>query len=270
MTLDLRILFLGGGDLGTGAAHRLFREGHAVAVLELPQPLAVRRSVSFAEAARSGESRVEGVVCRRVTLASLRRRWPRDAVSLLLGGVEEVILALEPHVVVDARMQKRPSEIRPEAGRFVVALGPGHTVGVDCDAVVETKRGPGLGQVLWAGGAAPDSGVPGDLGGATAARVLRAPGSGVLRTRVAIGQRVGAGEIVGDIDGVEVSSVIAGLVRGLLADGDQVVAGQKLGDIDPRPEPPDADRITDKAHAVGAGVLRAVREHFGRQSGRAH
>lgn len=259
---DIRVLFLGCGDLGTGAAHRLFDVGFRVAVLELPVPLAVRRRVAFAEAARRGEVEVEGVVCRRVELAGLRHAWPSDAVPLVVGDVEPALGALGPHAVVDARMQKRPSALPPHPGRFVVALGPGHTAGVDCDAVVETERGPDLGRVLWTGSAAADTGVPAELGGASAARVLRAPAAGVLRARVGIGDRVRAGDVVGDVGGMPVVSAIGGLVRGFLADGDRVHAEQKLGDVDPRPSAPSPDRISDKARAVGDGVLRAIRRAF--------
>ena len=48
------VLIRGGGDLATGVAIRLIRSGLRVVVTELPQPLAVRRTVSFAEAVYSG------------------------------------------------------------------------------------------------------------------------------------------------------------------------------------------------------------------------
>ena len=44
------ILIRGGGDLATGVALRLIRAGLRVVVTEIAQPLAVRRTVSFAEA----------------------------------------------------------------------------------------------------------------------------------------------------------------------------------------------------------------------------
>ena len=51
----------GGGDLATGVAYRLFRAGFPVVILELPQPLVIRRAVAFAQAVYSGEVEVEGV-----------------------------------------------------------------------------------------------------------------------------------------------------------------------------------------------------------------
>ncbi len=44
------IVVRGGGDLASGVALRLHRAGLQVAITELPQPLAVRRTVSSSEA----------------------------------------------------------------------------------------------------------------------------------------------------------------------------------------------------------------------------
>jgi xanthine dehydrogenase accessory factor len=61
------VLIRGGGDLASGVALRLYKAGVRVVVTELPQPLAVRRLVSFSEAVYAGECSVEGVTARRVT-----------------------------------------------------------------------------------------------------------------------------------------------------------------------------------------------------------
>ena len=55
------LLVRGGGDLASGVILRLHRSGLQVIVSELPQPLAVRRSVSFAEAVFEQTHSVEGV-----------------------------------------------------------------------------------------------------------------------------------------------------------------------------------------------------------------
>ena len=45
------ILFRGAGDVATGAALRLYGAGlRRLIFLEIPQPMAVRRTVSFSEA----------------------------------------------------------------------------------------------------------------------------------------------------------------------------------------------------------------------------
>ena len=43
------VLIRGGGDLASGVALRLHRVGMKILILELEQPLVIRRSVSFAE-----------------------------------------------------------------------------------------------------------------------------------------------------------------------------------------------------------------------------
>jgi xanthine dehydrogenase accessory factor len=274
------VLFIGCGDLGTGAAHVLQRAGFPVVIVERPRPQAVRRRVAFAEAARRGETQVEGVRCRRVALPWLLGRWQRKAgrkqkvtmrrtptgtlledlgfVPLVVGDWKPVVRALQPQVVIDARLAKRKLPGVMPSRTFHVALGPGHVAGRDCDAVVETLRGGDLGRVLWRGAAAPDTGIPGEIGGMTSERVLRAPVSGVLLQAKAIGTQVRAGEVVARVGNRAVRTPIAGVVRGMLVVGDRVHRGQKLGDVDPRRKAPAVHRISDKARQVGHGVLVAI------------
>ena len=160
-------------------------------------------------------------------------------------------------VVVDARMAKRLLDTTIGDAPLVVALGPGFTAGRDCHAVVETMRGPQLGRVLWTGSAAPNTGTPGVIGGRGAERVLRAPATGTVRWRVHIGDVVQADAVLGTVDGAEVRAPFAGLVRGLVADQSVVPADLKIGDVDPRADT-DWQQISDKALAIGGGVLEAV------------
>ncbi len=160
-------------------------------------------------------------------------------------------------VLVDARLAKQKLDTTRGQAPFVVALGPGFDAGVDCDAVVETMRGHRLGRVIWDGPAAPNTGVPGEIGGASADRVLRAARDGSLRWDVMFGDVVEAGQVLGWIDDTVVSAQIAGTIRGLLLPG-PVTAGLKIGDIDPRFDPAAIHQISDKALSIGGGVLEAV------------
>jgi len=65
-TTNSLVLLRGGGDLASGVALRLHRAGIRVVITELPEPLAVRRTVSFAEAVYAGSHIVEGVQARLV------------------------------------------------------------------------------------------------------------------------------------------------------------------------------------------------------------
>jgi xanthine dehydrogenase accessory factor len=264
---DLLVLMRGGGDLATGVAYRLHQAGFPVIVLELPRPLVVRRRVALATAVLEGEVQVEELTGRLVST-------PADALSLAQTGIIPVLVApqleigewrLESRnlqsplsVLVDARMMKRNPDTRMEQASLVIGLGPGYTAGVDCHAVIETNRGHRLGRVIWEGAAEPNTGTPGIVAGKGAERVVRAPVGGRAEWRVEIGDLVGEGEVMGWIDGEVVVAPFAGVVRGLITPGIEVPAGLKIGDLDAREDVPACFTISDKALAIGGGVLEAI------------
>jgi xanthine dehydrogenase accessory factor len=248
------VVVRGGGDLATGVVWRLTRAGFPVVVCELAQPLTVRRTVALSTAVTDGEVDVEGL--RGVRCAV------EEATGLAATGVVPVVVspslpALGAAVVVDARMAKQVLDTTMRDAPLVVALGPPFVAGRDCDAVVETMRGPHLGRVLRSGAATPNTGTPGELGGKGAERVLRAPASGVAAWDVAIGDGVRAGQVLGSVGGAEVRAPFDGLLRGLIAPGTEVTAGTKVGDVDAR-YGTDWHEISDKALAIGGGVVEAV------------
>ena len=254
-----RVVVRGGGDLGSGAALRLWRSGFEVVVLESPQPVAVRRTVSFAEAVYDGAIEVEeahGVLATSIENAlelSARREIP-----VLVDPDAASLPRLRPDALVDAIMSKRNLGTRLDMAPCVVCLGPGFEAGVDCDAVIETNRGPHLGRALWSGHAEADTGTPAPVGGATSDRVLRAPTDGRIVGLRSIGQIVESGDVVARVEGVPVITTLAGMVRGLARDGLQVRAGMKIGDIDPRVDPELCRLVSDKSLAIAGGVLEAV------------
>lgn len=77
------------------------------------------------------------------------------------------------------------------------------------------------------------------------------------------GDLVEAGETVGEVNGKPMACTISGVLRGILADGTPVFKGMKSGDVDPRA--PGGERYTasDKAIAIGGGVLQAILEYTG-------
>lgn len=252
---DELCLIRGGGDLATGVAWRLSRAGLPVVVTELAEPLTVRRTVALSTAVAEGTVDVEGMVGR------LARR-PEEAVHIAFGGDVGVLVSRDlpdvgADVVVDARLAKRNLDTTIDDARLVVALGPGFTAGVDCHAVVETMRGPRLGRCLWEGSAEPDTGTPGTVGGRAAERVLRAPAAGIASWKVSIGDTVAESQVMGEVADRAICAPFAGIVRGLIRDGTDVRTGLKIGDIDPRADT-NVDEISDKALAVGGGVLEAV------------
>ena len=247
----------GGGDLGTGAAWRLRRVGFPVIVLELVRPLTIRRTVAFSSAVADRSIEIEGI-------EGVRVDDPVAALSVAIDGRVAVLVAdvlpefpKRPSVVVDARMAKQALDSTVDLAPFVVGIGPGFLAGRDCHAVVETKRGHDLGRVWWEGSAAPDSGIPGELGGATSDRVVRAVRDGSVAWSVTFGDVVSAGDQIGTVDGDAVVAGVGGVIRGLIAPG-KVWSGLKIADVDPRADASAVHTISDKALAVGGGVLEAV------------
>src|SRR3990172_1238227 len=189
--MSLVVCIRGGGDLGSGAALRLHRAGMRVVVCELAKPLVVRRTVAFAEAIYSTEITVEGVRAKCVSSQSeIMQAWAEGVLPVTDGPNLALLTWLKPDVLVDARLLKKPVDFHLQASPLVIGLGPGFTAGVNCHAVVETKRGHNLGRVYWQGAGEPDSGIPEMVLGYVEERVLRAPSDGLLKGLVTIGQRV--------------------------------------------------------------------------------
>jgi xanthine dehydrogenase accessory factor len=253
------VVVRGAGDLATGVIHRLHRAGMRVVATELPQPLAIRRTVAFASAAYEGMWQVEGIVARRVAdQAAMERALAAGEVPVWVDPEVHILQWLHPTAVVDAIMAKRNTGTRIIDAPVVVALGPGFTAGQDCHAVVDTQRGHDLGRVILQGHAQPDTGTPGTVGGESARRVLRAPNDGLFVGRRQIGDLVRAGETVAEVEGQPVVAQIDGVLRGLLHDGLNVRAGHKVGDVDPRGVVEHCFTISDKARAIGGSVLEAI------------
>ena len=253
------ILIRGGGDLGSGVALRLARVGLRVLVTELPQPMAVRRLVSFAQVVYSGELTLEGVQSHLAASLDEASVWmDRGQVAVLVDPDGSAISACRPLVMIDARMRKLPPEISLEAAPLVIGLGPGFTAGFDCHAVIETKRGPFLGRVIWEGSAEADTGLPDPVAQRQGERVLRAPAAGVFTARKNIGEILSPGQEIAEVAGQPIHAPFPGVLRGLLQSGIRVSKGIKVGDIDPRMDPRLPTLVSDKALAVGGGALEAV------------
>lgn len=262
---DYFVVLRGGGDLATGVAYRLHQAGFPLLVLELERPLVVRRRVSVAAAVMEGAVQVE-------SLQAFQVQDVAEAFKVAEQGLIPVLV--NPHwpgaefgsyhgngrrlIAIDARLAKRNLDTHIDQADLVIALGPGFTAGSDCHAVIETMRGHRLGRVIWQGAALPNTGTPGLVAGKGAERVLRAPGSGEVRWQVAIGELVEKGQLLGNVGAESVRAPFAGVVRGLVAPGTVVSQNLKIGDVDARADVEACFTISDKALAVGGGVLEAI------------
>lgn len=265
MKRDDLIVVRGGGDLATGVVHRLWLAGLRVLVLETAHPAAIRRQVSLCEAVYEGETAVEGMRGIRVeTLADADAVWAQNAVPVLIDPTGACLPQARPAVLVDAIIAKKNLGTTREMAPLTIALGPGFAAGQDVDVVVETKRGHKLGRIIRAGSAAPNSGVPGVIGGYGAERVIHSPAAGVFRNRRAIADFVEAGETIALLETPEgetvpVTTQISGILRGLLRDGYPVPKGFKVADVDPRREElENCFLISDKARCIAGSVLELV------------
>lgn len=252
------IILRGGGDIATGIAHRLYQSGFHVVISEIEKPTAIRRRVSFCEAIYSGEIEVEGVKAVLSTKGEVLENLKLGLLPVVIDENCSLAYDLKPLAVIDSILAKKNLGTKKDMALITVGVGPGFSAGVDVDLVVETNRGHHLGKVIDKGKAMDNTGIPGTIQGYTAERVVRASAEGQVKNIKKIGDIVKADDILCTTGGVEVRANIDGVIRGLIKDGLEVEKGMKIGDIDPRAIVEYTYTISDKARAVGGGVLEAI------------
>lgn len=256
---NTRVLIRSGGDLASGVAHRLFRSGFKVCLIEAHTPLAVRRMVSFCEAVYDGVKSVEGVTAACIDrVEEVESTWDKCQIPLLIDPDNETRHFLKPHVLIDAILAKRNLGTKIIDAPLVIGMGPGFMAGSDVDLIIETNRGHDLGRLIYQGSAAPNTGIPGTIGGVSVERVLRAPCDGIFKLKKNIGEQVVSGERVGQVADMPIYSRIDGIIRGLLRDNTPVKKGFKAGDVDPRGDRTLCLTISDKARSLGGAVMEAI------------
>ena len=254
------ILVRGGGDIATGSIYRLYKAGFSIVVLEIESPRVVRRQVAAAQCVFVGQHLVEGVCFQKTDIVNINDLDP-GVIPVVVDPSGHSISEVNPNVVIDARMLKRNIDTTNQLADLVVGLGPGFIVGDHCDVVVETQRGHKLGRVYSQEGvgAIPDTRVPEEVNGYRNERVLRAPCAGIMQSQnTEIGDIVSKGQIIALVGLEEVRAPFAGVLRGLIQDGLTVDECEKIGDVDPRGVRENCFQISDKALAIGGGVLESV------------
>ena len=225
-----------------------------------PQPIATRRKMSFADAAFDGAATLDGVEARTASdLAEIQDLLARRVVAVYLGPFAPLAAALDPDVLVDARMRKRAvPESQRGLARVTVGLGPNFQAGVTCDIAVETSW-DGLGAVIHDGPTRRLAGEPRELGGHARARYVYAPDGGIFRTHAQIGDAVTAGQPVATVDGVVLAAPLSGILRGLTRDGVPVTPGTKVIEVDPRGWAAEVAGIGERPRRIADGVVAALR-----------
>lgn len=257
----------GGNDIASAVAHRLFTAGYPVVILEAPQPLTVRRGMAYASAVYEGSVMLEGVRAEHAATVEAVQALlqSRSTIPVVAGRDEEVLTALRPQVIVDARLRKKERSISHATDApLVIGLGPGFTAGVEAHVVIETNRGPNLGRIITEGEADPYTGEPIEIAGHSKDRYLYAPRAGTFRSPFDLGKRVEAGQVVGHVEEDPLTAKVGGIIRGIVKDGLPVQTGAKLVDIDPRGDPAYLSELSKKAWTIADAVLTAIPTHLQR------
>ena len=148
----MRVLIKGAGDLASGIACRLHAAGFSVMMTEIAQPTTIRKTVAFSQAVYDKTTCVEGVEGVLVDSieemeAALQQRKIPVRIDPQLADKE----IYHADVLVDAVLAKHNTGTTIQDAALVIGVGPGFTAGVDCHAVIESKRGHFLGRVITEG-----------------------------------------------------------------------------------------------------------------------
>lgn len=259
ININCLVIIRGAGDIATGIGYRLHKSGFKIVMLETDKPSVIRRKVAFAETVYENNYKVEDLESKLVSsVKEVDECLSKSIIPVIIDPNGEFIPKLHPDVVVDAILAKKNLGTNKEMADIVIGVGPGFEAGKDVDAVVETNRGHNLGKVILEGKPEANTGIPGNIAGYTEERVLRANNNGKIKVIRDIGSIVKKNDAVAEINGIEVKAKIDGVVRGMIRDGYEVTIGMKIGDVDPRGKVEYCYHISDKARAIGGGVLEAI------------
>nr|UWI49985.1 selenium-dependent molybdenum cofactor biosynthesis protein YqeB [Clostridioides difficile] len=258
------IVVRGAGDLATAVIYKLHNSGFKVVALEIEEPLAIRRQVSFCEAVYEKEVTIEGVECQLCkNKDEIEKTLSQNKVALIVDPKGEKLSEINPVVLIDGILAKKNLGTTKDMAPLTIALGPGFCAGEDVDLVIETMRGHNLGRIITNGRAEKNTGIPGAIKGISKERVMHSEHSGIMENVCKIGDIVEKGDLLCYINDYEkkyeVRATISGVLRGLLKDGAKVNKNLKILDIDPRKEEvKNAFTISDKARCIAGGVLEAI------------
>lgn len=249
----------GAGDLATGISVRLLNAGFTVIHSEIPQPTVIRATVAFASAIYNKRMTVEGfTACVCDTIEDIQKALLQNEVPVFIGDETSAVQFFKPIAFVEGTIRKMAVDMPRKDVPLTIGVGPGFIAPLSADAVIETMRGHDLGRVIWQGEALPNTGIPGEVGGFSKERVIHAPVQGVITPTKVIGDLVQEGEVIAQIDQESVFAPITGILRGMIREGLWVDKNFKIADIDPRCKKEHCFTISDKARAIGGGVLEAL------------
>lgn len=261
------VIVRGAGDLATGVVYSLYKAHFKVIILETQHPSAIRRKVALSETVYDGKTKIEDIEAVLVKnyeeALNIIANKDYKEIPILIDPNCKILNHIKPTFLIDAIIAKKNLGTNKSMAKYTIALGPGFTAGKDCDIVIETMRGHNLGRIYLEGEAIPNTGIPGNIGGKEAERVIHASSDGIIENIKNIGDFVREKEVIAYINNdnkkIEVIAPFEGLLRGIIRDGFKVRNGLKIADIDPRKSEYDnCFTISDKARNLGGAVLTAM------------
>jgi hypothetical protein len=133
-----RVLVRGIGDVGSTVAHLLHRQGFAVVIHDVSSPIWTRRKMAFTDAVFDGAALLEGILAVRVD-GPLLVPARSDSISVSVHDFDELVQALRPDVLIDARMRKRQTpEAQIKLAKCTIGLGPNFVAQETTHFVIET------------------------------------------------------------------------------------------------------------------------------------
>ena len=146
------IVIKGAGDLASGTAYRSKKSGFDVVMTEIENPTTVRRTVAFSQAIFDNETIIEGIKGIKVnSIDEINEVISQGNIPVMIDEKAEIVSKLKPNVVVDSIIAKKNLGTSIDDAPIVIGVGPGFEAKIDCDLVIETKRGHYLGKVIEIG-----------------------------------------------------------------------------------------------------------------------
>jgi xanthine dehydrogenase accessory factor len=261
-SVKLKVLIKGAGEIASGIAYALFKAGYLVCLTEIARPLAVSRATCYSEAIFDGTKTIEGVTAELVNsdFGSIEASWQKGHIPVIIDPETRIREKLNPRVVIDARMLKRPADTKISDAELVIGIGPGFNAGKDVHVVVESNDTRGnLGKLIYRGETEANTGRPIMVGGLTSERVVWASQDGTFTTSMEIGDAVKKGQVVGNIEGSELKAPLSGHLRGLIRNRVEVTKGTKIIEVDHINQPETYYLVREKMRVVGEAVAEAIK-----------
>lgn len=99
----------GTGEMASAVACRLFKARiRNIFMMEVAEPLAVRRKVSFCEAVHQSSMTVEGVGAHlEENREGVPRSWKKGRIAVFVDPLWRMVEQIKPHVVIDGILVKK-------------------------------------------------------------------------------------------------------------------------------------------------------------------